>query len=212
MQQESIAAAASKVSLILTYPWDEADTTDLTGYGILNVTNGDTELNAANRLSSTAASYIHRRFDTAPRATDASTPDTFGFRNDTTENDDIDDFHNQTRQVILYNAENETSVLTNNEGEYLKGTNFDMTSTVLYGDDSEDYTADNNVTHDNPFAALGVAGGTSNIKIIRVNLVDTTAVAEHAQSVTLQAFACNIGDSSLISGGAGAGGEIIAVP
>jgi len=215
MQQESIAAAASKVSLILTYPWDEADTTDTTGYGILNVTNGDPKLNGVNRLihNVPATPYIHRSFDTVPKRTAASTPNTFGINNplDATNNDDIDDFHNQIRQVILYHAVNETSVLTNNEGEYLKGANFDMTSTVLYGNDNENYN-NNAVTHNNPFAPLGVANGTSNIKIIRVNLVNagaTVAVAEHAQSVTLQAFACNIGDSSLSSG---AGGEIIAVP
>lgn len=185
MQQESIAAASSQLSLILTYPWDEGDTNDTTGYGILDTTSVNNDINSTHRwLNSRAYNK-----NTPSLTVNTSASAKFGYANDAIPNNDIDDFHNQSNKVTLYNAD-EISSITDNEGEYLKGTKFDMNSTVIYSDDDHSYT-NNFVTFNDPKAAVAT---TSSIKLVNVTLTDTTGQAEHNQSVSLYAFSCNIGD------------------
>ena len=195
MQQESIAAAASELSLILTHPWDEGDTLDATGFGILRVSNGDSDLNATKRLL-----YDRRfNFSTPGLTTDASLPSTFGNGNDVIRDNDIDDFHGTARTITLY-SNSEVSRLSDNEGEYLKnqdGTSglFTIDTTVSYGEDNATYT-NGNVQFNNPFKPAAPNTST-NIKLIQVSLTNDTGALEHNQTVSLFAFACNIGDASL---------------
>lgn len=193
MQQESIAATASELSLILTYPWDEGDTNDTTGYGILRVTNGDSDLNITNRLTNDINETYARRFNTGTERLNASLPATFG-NADTTNNNDIDDFDGNTRGVSLY-LNSEESFLSQNEGEYLKGENFSLTTTITYGVDTANYTAASGVDFNNPFAPA--AAGSTNIKLIHVELSDNTGEIEHNQSISLYGFACNIGNARI---------------
>ena len=195
MQQESIAAAASELSLILTHPWDEGNTLDTTGYGILRVSNGDGDLNATNRLR-----YDRRfNFTTPGLEANASLPDTFGNGSDSIADNDIDDFHGTARTITLY-SNSEVSILSDNEGEYLKnqdGTSglFTINTTVSYGDDNATYTS-GNIVFSNPFKPA-VGNTSTNIKLIQVSLTNDTGALEHNQTVSLSAFACNIGDASL---------------
>lgn len=193
MQQESIAAAASEISLILTQPWDEGDSNGTTGFGILNVTNGDSELNSTNRLSGITS----RVYNTgAAQTPNASASNTFGENGDVFPNNDIDDFNAIRRSVTLYNNA-EVSKLSENEGEYMKGKNFILDTNVTYGNDSAIYSA-LSVNFSNPFRPA--AAGTTNIKLVTVTLTDNFAqsVIEHKQSVILHGFACNIGNAALI--------------
>ena len=183
MQQESIAAASSQISLILTHAWDEGNTNGTTGYGILNTT-GDTELNSTNRW------HYSRIYNTGlGMTTDASAAADFI---DANLNNDIDDFNRQTRHVTLYNA-SEVSSITDNEGEYLKGVAFNMISSVKYvvPKTKINYSA-GNVAFNKP--SEDASPTTSSIKYVNVTLTDTTGQAEHNQSVSLYAFSCNIGD------------------
>ena len=193
MQQESIAATASEISLVLTQPWDEGDSNATTGFGILNVANGDSELNSTNRLSA----FTTRTYNTgANQRKNASASNTFGENMDTFANNDIDDFNAISRSVTLY-KNTEVSKLSENEGEYMKGSNFILDTNVTYGNDSLTYSAAS-VDFSNPF--LPAPAGTTNIKLITVTLTDDFAqtVIEHKQSVVLHGFACNIGNARLI--------------
>jgi len=101
ISQESIAATASNISLILTHAWDEMDSNDTTGYGILDTTNGDAELARGTRLSSETRGYMRRAFNTAPY-NNASLPNTFGQFNDALNNNDIDDYE---RSDVIYGSD-----------------------------------------------------------------------------------------------------------
>lgn len=196
MQQESIAAASSQISLILTHPWDEGDSNATSGYGILNVTDEDTELAPAVRLSLATRPFIKRRYNVAPQETNASLPATFGETGDNIPENDIDDFHNVIKTVKFYNATYETSVLTDDEGEYLKGTNFEISTAVQYASDSANYSTEG-FEFNTPFSTAA-ANASSNIKLISVTLTNTgalTDIKEHKQAVTLRAFSCNVGSS-----------------
>ncbi len=213
LQQESIAAAASKISLILTYPWDEGDTTDNTGHGILRTTNGDVELSRAQRpVVASKVPYASRDWNNpALGQTEFATPENnFGNGRDLMANNDIDDFDGTRAQLMLYRND-ERSLLTQNEGEYTKGTNFDMNTLVNYANDATNF---NNaaIIFNNPFTRLNIPGGSSNIKLVTVTLVPARNAAgqeEIQDNVTLRAFACNIGNGalSMINGT-----EIVAVP
>lgn len=191
MQQESIAVTASELGLIMTHPWDEGDTNATTGFGILQVSNGDSELDIGNRVSfDSNATLYTRRFNTAAQEQNATLPANFGNGNDAIPNNDIDDFDGATRKVKLYST-GEVSSLSNNEGEYLKDDQFTLTDTITYGDDTASYAA-SSVSFNTPFAT---ATGSTNIKLIRVVLSDETGVQEHSQSISLYGFACNIGNA-----------------
>lgn len=193
MQQESIAAAASQISLVLTHPWDEGTATTITGFGILNVAAGDSELSPATRLSAdTNASYSRRYNDPGLGQTGtASLPGNFGEGKDTISDNDIDDFDDVTRRVTLYSA-SEISKLSQNEGEYLKNNQFNLSTIVNYGNDSANY-ANANVQFNNPFL---IAANSTNIKLVTVTLRDDTGETEHSQSITMHGFACNIGNAA----------------
>lgn len=194
MQQESISAVASELGLILTKSWDEGDTNATTGYGILRVTDGDSDLNITNRRTLDVNTSYSRRYNTGAQRQFASLPNTFGNGNilDAFDNNDIDDYHNVTRNVKLYNNSEESN-LSNNEGEYLKGKNFTLTTSITYGDDTAVYT-NPSVAFNSPFSTA-TANTSTNIKLIRVVLTDDTGELEHNQTISLYGFACNIGNA-----------------
>ena len=191
MQQESIAATASELSLIMTHPWDEGDSNNTTGFGILQVDAGDLELNISNR----DVTY-NRIFNNGPaQILTASRDENFGAGNDDTPFDDIDDFDKVASTVILYHN-SEKSNLSDNEGEYLKGNNFTLTTAVDYIDDAANYASDS-VAFNPPF---NTSVDSTNIKRITVTLKPTgsASVAEHNQSIVLYAFVCNIGNAAIM--------------
>ena len=190
MQQESIAATASELSLIMTHPWDEGDSNNTTGFGILRVAGGDPALNFGSR----DVAY-NRIFNNAPMKENASLAEDFGNGDDIPLND-IDDFHGVVSTVALYNSVSEVSNLGNNEGEYLKGANFTLTTAVDYINDAADY-ANGSVAFNPPFST---SGASTNIKRIRVTLTPAgnPPPPEHDQLITLSAFVCNIGNAATV--------------
>jgi len=189
-QQESIAATASELSLIMTHPWDEGDSNNSTGFGILRVAGGDDELNNTNRDTG-----YQRTFNTGATETiNASADASFGVGNDTIPLNDIDDYDGVVSTVTLYSS-GEVSDLSNNEGEYLKGALFSLTTAVDYIDDTTAYSNDA-VAFNPPFATSGTS---TNIKQITVTLapIGNALVAEHNQSIILHAFVCNIGNAAI---------------
>lgn len=187
LQQESIAAAASQISLILTYPWDEGTTSNVAGNGILRVVAGAPVLSVASRDTNFTRQYnaLASGFE------DASTllgfdPDDIGSM------DDIDDFNGQSYTLTLYSSEDVS--ISDNEGDYIDNTII-MRNQVVYGADvTSDYTTQP-VRLNNPFRQ---SNDSTDIKIITVNLTSASGVSEHGKQINLSAFTCNIGGSNLI--------------
>ena len=206
IQQESVAAASSKISLILTKAWDEQTATP-PNIGILDPVTEDTQLQPTNRMTRTTRPAFSMRdyIYTPTGATVAPTPQNqFGSGNpvDTANRNDIDDFHGEVTQLTLYRGD-ETSDLSSNEGEYIHGQGFDLNTTVLYGkDDTPAYTA-SDIDFNNPFTLLAAPATSSNIKLITIrltpNATNLTSTQEEFQNerVTLSAFSCNIGNGGL---------------
>lgn len=184
MQQESIAAASSQISLILTKAWDEQDSNGT--FGILQVSNsGDNELNITNRDTAANRAYqVGNPFATAPAA--------LGFDNpqDGTISDDVDDFNGQVSNLVLYTA-GEVADIKKNEGEYVDK-RVQMTNTVVYGTDAANY-ANNPLAFNNPFNS---APNSTNIKLINVTLTSQELDIELQKTVSLSAFVCNIGNAA----------------
>lgn len=187
MQQESIAAASTQISLILTHNWDENASTAARGYGILNVSpSGANELNATNR--GIDAVFSTRIFNTNVGFTNATLSANLGMdAGDFNSSNDIDDFTNSSKTLTIYAGENAS--LLKNLGEYLD-TRIVMTNTIRYARNVVPNYLANTVRLNNPFQAVNAS---TNIKLINVRLTTGSIEDEHAKTIVLGAFSCNIG-------------------
>ena len=186
MQQEGINEAATQVSIIMGYAWDENNTDD-TYVPILHVTNGDDEL---EEVPTTA-----RR-----KGTPNESQRTFIFADANTSNlfastalgsdgagevpDDVDDF---IGDISLTQIGGTASI------DYIEKTTVNINTAVGYINDTANYDSGSGTITFVPGALSG--GGTSNIKEIVVTLTSTdTANADVlAKNIVLRAFSCNIG-------------------
>ncbi len=180
LQQEGISEAVSRVSMVQTYPWDEADTNDSCIPPVLHVTNGDSELDmvANDRrvgvpLDSSSRTFIcgtRNDFNASAIGTDTGE----------TENDDIDDFDGSG--TVLQNDSSGTG-----GKDYLDTATISISTSITYLSDAANYSQSS--------FAYAPAGGsaTSNIKEIDVTLTGRTSNSELAEQITLKAFSCNIG-------------------
>ena len=185
LKQEAIAAAASQISLILTYPWDENTSSSVGGNGILRVVGGAPALSVATRDTNFTRQYNALAFGDASTILGAESNDVDG-------TDDIDDFNGQSYALALYASEDAS--IANDEGEYID-TSLIMRNQVVYGADvTTDYTTAP-VRFNNPFRQ---SASSTDIKIITVNLTSASGIDEYSKNISLSAFTCNIGGSSLI--------------
>jgi hypothetical protein len=211
LQQEAIAAGATKVGLILTHHWDEGDTNSTLGYAPLLSTDTD----APSGLAGTNATVGPITLPTGRRAGTPNTPEARTFFSipgapifattpaaglgpdvltDPNGNDDVDDFI----QVAIATLVAGGAATTNTTGDYVDRT---MTTAIAvnYVNDAptgagETYLASNTITFNNPTTTAIVGGATtSSIKHIQITTADTGAVAELQKSIVLHAFSCNIG-------------------
>jgi len=195
LQQESVAAAATQINLVMTHAWDESTTeADANRIAFIPLVGEDenTDLNEINRV------IYNRDYNINPLDTVASPSSTFG-NPDAGEAsfDDVDDFHNQVSHIRLYAGE--TAAFTNNEGDYID-TRVDITTTVVYGSDDTSH-ADTLYSHqpldfNNPFENLANANLRSNIKLINV-LLRPDMNNQEEESISLSSFVCNIGSSQI---------------
>jgi len=122
IQQEAINQAVSRITMILTYPWDEQDTNDSCIPPVLHVTNGDDELKSISgnlsRRAGIPATSNTRKFNTCGNTLNAST--TLG--PDANDQDDIDDFI----------GTNSLSQIQNKGGRYLGRSSTSITTAVLF--------------------------------------------------------------------------------
>lgn len=173
IMQESIAAAASQIQLVLSRHWDEV----VANTGVIAQTQSDNfktlaGVNPASRMTLDGSSNTQ---DSSAIGTDKL--------NDT---NDIDDFNSTTMHLSIYNAEGTKASV----GDYID-TNITMTTKVSYG--SDDITLGQATTHNNPFTTT--KNTTTNIKLVSVNLTSGGTGVESIddKNITLSAFSCNIG-------------------
>ncbi len=178
LQQEGINEAVSRVSMILTYEWDQNDLNESCIPPVLHVTAGDTLLEEVG----TTARRIGVPLDTDSRTFKCINKE---FNATLTQDgtDDIDDFSNTTQIV-------EISDLT--EGiDYIEKTTVNIATSIYYTPDTANY---NTASFSYSFAPGSTAtGGSSNIKAISVTLTSSHSASELSKTIKLHAFSCNIG-------------------
>jgi len=178
MQQEAILAAKAKIGDILTYEWDERSfsSTAQRSY-VLDATNGDPELGRVGttnmRLGHVLAESRRKFFDVN---TTASAIATEGLN-------DVDDFNGLPPTTLVVTAGEDAGTL-----DYIFDLN--LTTTVNYAEDNATYS--NATLNDFTFNPNNAPATPTNIKVISVT------VSGGDQNITLRAFTCNIGESSLL--------------
>lgn len=174
IQQESIAAAASDLSLILSREWDENGTSDEYHTPILTTTNGVTALGTRPGARS-------RSFFTGiggPFPASAIGADVVGDINDIDDVDGITD-----GKVILIDG-----------GRDLIDINIRIATDVNYTSDAATWNT-TATTFNFPSAS---SGGTTNIKKITLTLTSTSTAAEITdKKIVFNAFSSNIGSYKL---------------
>ncbi len=183
LNQEAVLAGSTKIGDILTYPWDDKLVSETNVKHILDVTNGDSELdrypdnNHTRRIGNFKTNY-RRKFDaniTYASATLGRAGDT-----NTTAYNDIDDF-NGNSEIINGGG----------TGDYLMDLN--LTTKVFYISDDANYSSSPTLNFGDLNTSL--ATPTTNIKMIEVKVVNK---ANNQTITTLRAFSANIGSYELL--------------
>jgi type II secretory pathway pseudopilin PulG len=201
LQQESIAAVATQINMIMTAEWDQADTNSTLGTPVLQT--GSTSIANCTTpkpigVTATNGRYCIDKDSTLPLSSPllvATAPGSLGTDvSDLTVYNDIDDYTGQSYTVSVYNSENYATY----EGDYLDQ-DINVTSNIYYGDDTPRDVNDNSgayqktTTFSNPFRHKITANST-NIKLIQVTLTSGNMASEISnKQIILTAFMCNIG-------------------
>jgi len=199
LQQESIAAAVSQMGMIMTAEWDHRDTNGTVGEPVLTTdstifsqcSGGATH---PDGVSSSSGRYCLGLDGSGPYAASA-TIGVDGSLGESLSYDDVDDYDTQTYSVNVYSSDAYATHL----GDYIDK-NISILSNVYYGDDTPRNSSDTagsygeTTTFANPFRHANPAVGTTNIKLIYVQLSSTNPAAEVAdKQINLSAFMCNVG-------------------
>ncbi len=194
LQQESIAAAAAQINMIMTANWDHSDTNITRGSPVLQTGSGTIANCAAKQpvgVTSASGRYCHRD-DILGTTLSASTLGTDG--SEGTFYDDIDDYHNKNYIISVYEGE----TYATHRGDYLDR-NITIGSKIYYGDDTPRNVTDTagsyaeTTNFANPFRHV-ITANTTNIKLITVTLTSSNPVDEISdKQMMLSAFMCNIG-------------------
>jgi len=177
LQQEGINQAVSRISMVLGYPWDEADTNDSCIPPVLDVTHGDIALKPISATDSSRRIGVplatrSRKFNSCGVHLNASS-----LGADAGDLDDIDDFSNTS----LVSAQHIGG------GDYIETGTVSIATAVSYGDDNATYSG-TTITF-----VPGAGTATSNIKNINVTITSTSGVDELNKTITMKAFSCNVG-------------------
>lgn len=177
IQQESIAAAASDLSLILSREWDEVGTGDEFHTPILTTTNGVTTL--GSRPGARSRSFFTGIGGPFPASAIGADGGDF---------DDIDDVNGiADGKVTLIDG-----------GRDLIDINISIATVVDYISDDTTPAGDWNTTAATFNFPTGSAGGTSNIKKITITLTTTSTATELSdKKIVFNAFSSNVGSYKL---------------
>jgi len=194
-QQESIAAAASQLSMLLTHHWDESDTNPMIGVPILEVSDGFGQLDETNvsglgtglrrgmpvSSSRTFRQNIGGRSSANDIGADVNETPTAGY-------DDVDDYHNYP--IIL------RQVIASTVGDYMD-TQITMRATVTYAEDNLSLPTGYDRWQIYLKDPVDVVGQHTNIKHVVLNLTTATPDSEMSKAIRMEAITCNIGGYDL---------------
>lgn len=201
LQQESIAAAVSQMNMIITTEWDHWDTNTTIGEPVL-LTNS-TIFNQCTAgavkpagVTSDSGRYCKGLDGSGPYSASAVPKiGTDGTVAESLSYDDIDDYDRQSYTVNVYAGDSYATYL----GDYIDK-NITLTSRIYYGDDTPRDNGDvpgsfeTNTTFANPFRHKNPPVGTTNIKLIHLQLTSANTATEiSSKQINLSAFMCNIG-------------------
>ena len=182
LQQEAISEASAHISAIMTYAWDENNTNESFIPPILEVSNGDSELDdTGDGLRAGTPKESYRKFITSGGFKLIASA-SLGKESGEIEPDDIDDFNGETTGLTLVESA---------DSDYVDK-NVTMSTVISYADDSTNYNS-NTIT----FTPFQNKTGTTNIKDINITLTSGSGVSELAKTIVLKAFSCNIGSYEL---------------
>jgi hypothetical protein len=177
IKQEAISAGATKISNILTYEWDEKNSVETDIKHILDVTNGDIELNRIDNSTcrvghfkgSNRRKFFPIKLFASPIGIDDANESIFP--------DDIDDFNAKVDTLLLNSVSNQKS--------------FILTTTIAYVNDKADY---NQNTLFFEFNTTAISPST-NLKMIEVTIKES----QNNQTIaTFRSYAANIGSFKLL--------------
>lgn len=195
LQQESIAAAAAEIGMILTHHWDEGDTNETKSAPILTtVSVADlTPTGLTGRRAGTPEPSKRTFFTSLGGIESAS----INLNNaEGGDMDDIDDYNGINSSLTVANAE---AALTS-EGDYVDiQINILPTVSYIYDRPSNGATyvgSSTTLALNNPFNTASTEA-TSNIKMINILLTTANTNEELAKTISLNAFTCNIGTYQL---------------
>ena len=200
LQQESIAAAAAQMNIIMTSEWDHFDANHTEGSPVL--VTSSTNVNAcrtSNPFTPLGVTHSFGRYcrGLSSFATSFNASTTLGTEVEGPIYNDVDDFNNATYDVEVYNSENYTT----SQGDYLDQ-NITVASRVYYGSDQPMLAggaADSggyktSTTFSDPFTSIISSPNTTGIKLITVTLTSSNEAVEISdKNIFLSAFMCNIG-------------------
>ena len=180
IQQESIAAAASDLSLILAREWDENGTNPSSGSPILNTDSSVASLLSA-RDGARSRSYATGLGGAPLNASTIVAGGDGDF-------DDMDDVHGITGSVTLMDGTQD-----------LIDINITVDTNVTYITDSAGSAWDSSQALTFNFPPTGTPPtGTTNIKHVSIKLTSTSSVEELAdKEIIFNAFSCNLGSYKL---------------
>ncbi len=172
VKQEAIFQGYRTMGVILTYKWDDKSVVgnDNNISHILDVTNGDSEL---NRTGSSSITRIGN-FNNPRRVFFSSTTyasNTLGLESGESDKDDIDDFNGNTDSI------------TATPGEF--ALTFDIHQKVFYIDDNANYGA----SVINLSLPVTKATASTNIKMVELNITENNQTI-----IILRSFSTNIGE------------------
>ena len=196
LQQESIAAAAAQINMIMSSEWDALDANMTIGTPVLQ-TVSDTFSQCTSNTPPTGVTDIDGRYCVGKDgnryfATAANALGPEGIEGNF--NDDVDDYNGQSFGLSVYNSETHQTY----KGDYIDK-NITVSSSVAYGSDvpknlaGASGTYATTTTFSNPFSDVNSSSST-NIKLITVTLGTTNTTGEiNTKSIRLSTFMCNIG-------------------
>ncbi len=186
VQQEAINEAATRMNMIMSYPWDENDADPLYNAPILHVTNGAPDLNETGSTGKRKGMppLSSRSFIRSDGTATLFASSTLG--SDGGDADDIDDFIGDINLTLVETA----------KSDYIEKESININTAVVYASDTVGGYDQNDITY-NPF---GTGATSTNIKAITVTLTSdvTKSSEEMNKTITLQAFSCNIGSYELV--------------
>ena len=180
-QQEGIHEAASRISMIMGYYWDEQNTVSSSAENVIMTTNSTvSDLNGVLRRVGTPKESKRAFVGDMGNPYTATASASLGPDSDL---DDIDDFNGDV---------NLTEIDTSTADYIEKGADINIATSVDYISDAPSSGAYNSATLSfNP--SFTATGSSTHIKRITATLTSTTGVDELNKTIILHAFSCNIG-------------------